>query len=132
MAKKKSLASTNPRYSYRTEKSEKDQVELQIKELMARVNAKVDNFYHIDQNTIFLEAVYRGLQYLERIEDFPDHANDEGYFQIEFVERPRECPKCGGFTVVANKSAYKCSECGETVTPKEYAELKPRPLPKKK
>jgi len=124
MAKQKTLATTNPRYSYRTPKEEKAQVEKQIKALVAKVNSQKDqdgeDFYHIDQNTVFLEAVYRGLQYLERANLTPDH--DEGYFQIKFTEKNRKCVSCK--TVAVTPKDRKYETCGEKYTKKEFKELK--------
>jgi len=125
MSKQKTLAATNPRYSYRTPKEEKAQVEKQIKALVERANNQANGvkYYHIDQNTVFLEAVYRGLQYLERANLTPEH--DEGFFQMEFVEKDRRCQKCRVVAVLPDhsKSKYTCQECGAKFTKDEFYDV---------
>ena len=79
-------ASTNPRFCYRTPKRDKDNIEGRIKELVKQINTQdCGEYYHINQNTMFLEIIYRGLDYLERQDLTPEH--DEGYYQIEFKEK---------------------------------------------
>ena len=123
MAKVKTLAKSNPRYSYRTPKEEKDQVEKQIKALVEKINSQeCGEYYRIDQNTVFLEAVYRGLEYLESAELTPEH--DEGYFQIQFIERKRKCSSCKKIAVAPYKTVYKCGECDARYDHKEFKDLK--------
>ena len=85
MSKQKSLASTNPRFAYRSPKEDKANIEGRIKTLLDKINDQEEDYYHINQNTIFLEIIYRGLDYLESIPLSPEH--DEGYYQIEFKEK---------------------------------------------
>lgn len=87
MPKQKSLAKTNPRFTYRTPQEDKANIEGRIKELVEKANSQECEHYHINQNTIFLEIIYRGLDYLERIDINPSH--DEGYYQIEFKEKKK-------------------------------------------
>ena len=79
---KTTLAKTNPRFSYRTPKKDKENIEGRIKLLLEKINRN-KGYFHITQNTIFLEAVYRGLEYLEKSKLTPEDA----YFQIEFLEK---------------------------------------------
>jgi len=122
MSKKKSItpAKTDPRYSYRTPKAEKEQVEKQIEALVAKINKKNGKeYYKVNKNTVFLEAVYRGLEYLERADLTPQH--DEGYFQIRFVKRNKLCKSC---KTVAVSPDRKCQNCKKKYTPLEYNSLK--------
>jgi len=60
-------ATTNPRYSYRTPKKEKEKVDNRIKALVSATNLENDEkYYKLTQNDLFLEAVYLGLEALEK------------------------------------------------------------------
>ena len=81
-------AKTRPRFSYRTPKEHKNHVEERIKELVEKLNSQESgDYYHIDQNTVFLEAVYRGLDYLNSTDLSPD--NDEGWYWVEFNKKEK-------------------------------------------
>jgi hypothetical protein len=87
MSKQKdTMATTNPRFAYRTPKKDKDNIEGRIKLILAKLNKNSEDYYCHNQNDLFLEAIYRGLVELEKSKLTPEDA----YYQIEFEERPEE------------------------------------------
>lgn len=78
----KTIAVTNPRFSYRVPKKDKDNIEGRIKQILSKLN-KNDEYFKITQNELFLEAIYRGLVELEKSKLSPNDA----YYEIEFEER---------------------------------------------
>ena len=82
----KTIATTNPRFSYRTPKKDKEVIESRIKLILDKLNKNNKEYYTHNQYEVFLEAIYRGLEYLEKSKLTPEDA----YYQIEFKERPEE------------------------------------------
>lgn len=79
----KTIAKTNPRFSYRVPKKDKENIEGRIKQILSKLNKNDDEYLKITQNEIFLEAIYRGLVELEKSKLSPNDA----YYEIEFEVR---------------------------------------------
>lgn len=82
----KPRAKDEPRFSYRIAREHKANIDDRIRALAKKIN-KSGEYQVISQNAIFLEIVYRGLDYLERIDLTPDH--DEGWYEVEFNPKKR-------------------------------------------
>jgi len=83
-AKKPSPATTHPRFSYRTELAYKNDIDQRIKKLLAKSKKfswDEEGYKTPNQNMIFLEIIYRGLDALEEMELSPD--NPDGYYKLK-------------------------------------------------
>ena len=87
-----------PRFGYRTPKEDKVNIDGRMELLFAKANLTEDEYYHITKNDLFIEVVYRGLEYLENSK----LDKEQEYFQIEFKDRPRKCSSCKSVKVTAH------------------------------
>ena len=80
----KPQAKDRPRFKHRMDREHYDITTERLNKIQKKLQQSGE-YKKIKLESIFNEAIYRGLEYLESIDLIPEH--DEGWFEIRFIPK---------------------------------------------